>query len=67
MPIFFDQHFNVNNAVKKGFALRVDVTTLSEDKLQTAIIEMMTNPKHTEGVNENSDKADFSYAVLHRK
>lgn len=45
IPVFADQFSNVDRAVNKGFALRVDLSyTLAED-LKVAIEDIVSNPR----------------------
>uniref|UniRef100_A0A1I8QC65 UDP-glucuronosyltransferase n=1 Tax=Stomoxys calcitrans TaxID=35570 RepID=A0A1I8QC65_STOCA len=54
LPIFFDQHLNVNNAKEKGFALGLDVTTITELQFKSNILELMVNRSYSENAREIS-------------
>ncbi|XP_013097631.2 UDP-glucosyltransferase 2 [Stomoxys calcitrans] len=56
LPIFFDQNLNVNNAKEKGFALRLNVDTLTEQQFKNSILEMMANARYSEKAKEISKR-----------
>lgn len=45
IPIFGDQQKNIDEAVMKGFAVKVDLSELNEQIFSTAIIEILNNSK----------------------
>jgi len=53
MPFFFDQALNIKAGEAAGFAIGLDYRTISEDKLKSALNELLTNPKF----KTNMDKA----------
>ncbi|GBP15236.1 UDP-glucuronosyltransferase 2B31 [Eumeta japonica] len=54
IPVFADQFNNVNRAVSKGFALKVDLSYDTPKKLGTAIQEILNNPGYRERVKHFS-------------
>ncbi|KAL0820067.1 hypothetical protein ABMA28_006012 [Loxostege sticticalis] len=54
IPVFADQFINVDRAVAKGFAKRVDLSMTMADKLKVAINEILQDPKFTAKVKELS-------------
>ncbi|XP_034836076.2 UDP-glucosyltransferase 2-like [Maniola hyperantus] len=54
IPVFGDQFVNVARAVKKGFALRVDLSYTIASDLEIAIGEILNNPKYTTRIAELS-------------
>ncbi|XP_013097632.2 UDP-glucosyltransferase 2 [Stomoxys calcitrans] len=56
LPIFFDQNLNANNAKEKGFALRLDMATLTEQQFKNSILELMKNRSYSEKIKEISQR-----------
>ncbi|XP_073814209.1 UDP-glycosyltransferase UGT5-like [Musca autumnalis] len=56
IPIFFDQHLNVNNAQKRGFALKLDVNSLTPSLFKDSILELMTNASYSQKAKEISQR-----------
>ncbi|XP_061392909.1 UDP-glucosyltransferase 2-like [Musca vetustissima] len=54
MPIFFDQHRNIQRAKQYGFALAIDYATLNTTGFTTSIREIMENPKYLQRAQEIS-------------
>nr|XP_013189936.1 unnamed protein product [Amyelois transitella] len=54
IPVFGDQFNNVDRAVKKGFAMRVDLAYNMKDKLKAAINEFLRDKRYTEKAKELS-------------
>ncbi|KAK9891158.1 hypothetical protein WA026_013475 [Henosepilachna vigintioctopunctata] len=54
IPIYGDQRLNIPSAVKKGYALQLNLEDLNEETLYTYIEEIMTNPKYKEKVTQLS-------------
>lgn len=52
IPVFYDQHFNVEQSVKNGIAKKVELTENFDKDLENAIQEMLTD---TRQVLENWD------------
>ncbi|XP_050538591.1 uncharacterized protein LOC126904011 [Daktulosphaira vitifoliae] len=46
-PLFYDQPRNIDNLVKNGMALSLDLLTLTQKQLHWAITEMINNTKYT--------------------
>ncbi|KAI8437419.1 hypothetical protein MSG28_011745 [Choristoneura fumiferana] len=54
IPYGADQHLNALRAVKKGYALMVELSYEIPREIKVAVDEMMNNPKYTERVKELS-------------
>lgn len=54
IPIYGDQYFNVAQAVRNGFAVKVDFHNISEESISTAITEILTNPTFEENAQKLS-------------
>ncbi|XP_053615388.1 UDP-glycosyltransferase UGT5-like [Plodia interpunctella] len=54
IPVFGDQFSNVDRAVRKGFALRVNLAYDMKDKLKVAIDEFLQSKRYTEKAKELS-------------
>ncbi|XP_045779381.1 UDP-glucosyltransferase 2-like [Maniola jurtina] len=54
IPVFGDQFVNVARAVKKGFALKVDLSHTMASDLEIAIGKILDNPKYTTRIKELS-------------
>ncbi|CAB3238620.1 unnamed protein product [Arctia plantaginis] len=54
IPVFGDQFVNVKRSVKKGFALKVDLTYDVAEALNLAIKEMLSKPTYKERAKELS-------------
>ncbi|XP_028179413.1 UDP-glucuronosyltransferase 2B2-like [Ostrinia furnacalis] len=54
IPVFGDQFVNVNRAVAKGFAKRVDLSYDMADELEAAIKDIIQDPKYSNKVKELS-------------
>ncbi|KAJ0172132.1 hypothetical protein K1T71_012105 [Dendrolimus kikuchii] len=50
IPVFADQFINVNVAVQKGLAKKVDLSYTMAGDLKAAIIDILSDPKYTETV-----------------
>ncbi|XP_020715668.1 UDP-glucuronosyltransferase 2C1 [Ceratitis capitata] len=48
MPIFYDQHLNVELALAKGFGVVVNFRNFSSADLRDAILEVLNQPKYAE-------------------
>lgn len=46
LPVFGDQQGNVDAGVVKGYLVKEDLLTLTEEKLTKAIKEVLNNPKY---------------------
>ncbi|KAF5287796.1 hypothetical protein FQA39_LY15732 [Lamprigera yunnana] len=57
MPIFADQHFNVQKMVNKEFGLSIDLNTLNKEKFKESILEIINNPRYKERVTELAELA----------
>ncbi|KAK4872739.1 hypothetical protein RN001_014768 [Aquatica leii] len=57
LPIFFDQKFNVNKMVNKGFGLSLDYKTMSKDEFKATILEVINNPKYRNKIKELAELA----------
>ncbi|XP_067636130.1 UDP-glycosyltransferase UGT5-like isoform X3 [Eurosta solidaginis] len=54
IPLFGDQPSNMANVERSGYGLSVDYLTLTEESLNTAIQEVLNNPKYTKTVRDFS-------------
>ncbi|XP_013139528.1 PREDICTED: UDP-glucuronosyltransferase 2B15-like, partial [Papilio polytes] len=54
IPVFFDQNFNVDQAVRRGISLKVMLSENCHIDLKNAIQEMLGNPKYREKIKELS-------------
>ncbi|KAF6200763.1 hypothetical protein GE061_005208 [Apolygus lucorum] len=54
IPFFGDQQKNVRQAVKKGYAVMLDLSNLTESSLSWAIDEVLNNPKYKESAIRQS-------------
>ncbi|PZC82952.1 hypothetical protein B5X24_HaOG200270 [Helicoverpa armigera] len=61
IPLFADQFINVMRAIRKGFALQVDLGHDTPANLKVAIEEILSNPKYTQKVK------DLSFIYHHRE
>ncbi|CAL8104481.1 unnamed protein product [Orchesella dallaii] len=48
IPIFGDQDLNVMQAESRGYAKMVEIVDLSEEKLESAILELINNPSYVQ-------------------
>ncbi|KAH8242766.1 hypothetical protein KR032_001882, partial [Drosophila birchii] len=53
MPFYFDQNSNIKEATSAGYAIGMDYRHISEEKLERALVELLTNPKY----KANMDRA----------
>lgn len=54
IPVFGDQHLNIARAVKRGYALPLDLNKLTEERILSAVNEILSNPKYKEQVQSLS-------------
>ncbi|KAM7362331.1 uncharacterized protein ACRADG_013090 [Cochliomyia hominivorax] len=54
IPVFGDQHMNVNNAVKGGYALSVKLNEITNNEFKSKIMELLTNDRYTKRVQQLS-------------
>ncbi|XP_016952990.1 UDP-glycosyltransferase UGT5 isoform X2 [Drosophila biarmipes] len=54
MPVYCDQHLNINQAEKAGFALRLDYRTLTAEQLRKSLLELIENPKYRNKMKQAS-------------
>ncbi|XP_049823751.1 UDP-glucosyltransferase 2-like isoform X2 [Aethina tumida] len=47
VPVFWDQQLNIKSAADSGFAISLPFYDITEEKLDYALKEMLTNPKYT--------------------
>ncbi|XP_017033095.2 UDP-glycosyltransferase UGT5-like [Drosophila kikkawai] len=50
MPVFFDQHMNINQVKKAGYALGLDYQKVTEEELRESLLELIENPKYRENM-----------------
>ncbi|XP_014286425.1 UDP-glycosyltransferase UGT4 [Halyomorpha halys] len=53
-PIFGDQHFNLKMAEQSGYCITVDIDTVTEEQLNTAINKLLNDPKYKENAKKKS-------------
>ncbi|KAH8292021.1 hypothetical protein KR054_003528, partial [Drosophila jambulina] len=53
MPFYFDQNPNIKEGIAAGYAIGLDYRDISEEKLEVALTELLTNPKY----KANMDRA----------
>ncbi|CAD6995926.1 UDP-glucuronosyltransferase [Ceratitis capitata] len=54
MPVFYDQHLNIQHILKKGFGVAVNFKNFTSGELRDAILEVLNNPKYAESAREIS-------------
>lgn len=54
LPVFADQHGNAEKMVSSGYGQYLDLLTLTEEKFETAVLEVLRNSKYTENVQRFS-------------
>jgi len=54
MPVYCDQHLNIYQAEKAGYALRLDFRTLTADELRKSLLELIENPKYSNKIRQAS-------------
>ncbi|XP_065368813.1 UDP-glucosyltransferase 2-like [Calliphora vicina] len=54
IPMFADQHVNINMALKTGYGLGLTLRQLTESKLQQNILELLNNPRYLIKIKELS-------------
>ena len=56
IPIFGDQKMNMAKAVERGNGLKILLNDVTEDKLEEALNELLTNPKYSENTKIISER-----------
>lgn len=56
IPFLADQHRTLHKCINAGVAVKVDIHTLTVEKLKKAIIEVLGNPKHREKMEVRSKR-----------
>ncbi|XP_065355745.1 UDP-glycosyltransferase UGT5-like [Calliphora vicina] len=54
LPVFADQHGNAKKMVAAGYGRDVELMTLTEESLNEAVLEVLTNPQYKENVHKFS-------------
>ncbi|KAH8358919.1 hypothetical protein KR093_003241, partial [Drosophila rubida] len=54
LPVFYDQHLNVERAKQAGYGLGLDLINLNGTDLQNKIVELLTNPSYAQAVQLKS-------------
>lgn len=54
IPFFADQHRNLFRSMKAGVAVKIDVRTTNVEKIKSAILEVLNNPKYKENTVKRS-------------
>ncbi|XP_028144761.2 UDP-glycosyltransferase UGT5 isoform X3 [Diabrotica virgifera virgifera] len=54
MPIFWDQMKNIEEAVRKGYGVKLNFADLTEETFEKSLNELINNPKYREGAKTRS-------------
>ncbi|XP_052854405.1 UDP-glycosyltransferase UGT5-like [Drosophila gunungcola] len=54
LPVYCDQHLNINQGKKAGYALGLDYQTLNAVELRESLLELIENPKYRNKMKEVS-------------
>ncbi|KAH8362558.1 hypothetical protein KR200_004605 [Drosophila serrata] len=54
MPVYCDQHLNINQAKKAGYALDLDYRKVTEEELRESLLELIENPKYRNNMRQAS-------------
>ncbi|KAH8348067.1 hypothetical protein KR084_003641, partial [Drosophila pseudotakahashii] len=54
MPVYCDQHLNINLGEKAGYALGLDYRRLTSDELRKTLLELIENPKYGNKIKQAS-------------
>ncbi|XP_034654250.1 UDP-glucuronosyltransferase 2C1 [Drosophila subobscura] len=54
MPVYCDQHLNINQGKQAGYALGLDYRTVTEDELRFSLTELLQNPKYRTSMQKAS-------------
>lgn len=54
IPLFADQFINIENFVRRNVAIRVDLKTMTEEKLDDALNGILNDPKYRESMRQLS-------------
>ncbi|XP_062122126.1 UDP-glucosyltransferase 2-like [Drosophila sulfurigaster albostrigata] len=54
LPVFYDQHLNVERAKQAGYGLGLDLTNLNGTELENKILELVANPSYAQAVQLKS-------------
>nr|XP_017035577.1 UDP-glycosyltransferase UGT5 [Drosophila kikkawai] len=54
MPFYFDQNPNIKEGISAGYAIGLDYRDISEEKLELALTELLSNPKYKDNMNRAS-------------
>ncbi|KAH8254191.1 hypothetical protein KR032_008815, partial [Drosophila birchii] len=54
MPVYCDQHQNINQGKKAGYALGLDYRKVTEEELRGLLLELIENPKYRNNMKQAS-------------
>ncbi|XP_020804450.1 LOW QUALITY PROTEIN: UDP-glucuronosyltransferase 2B15-like [Drosophila serrata] len=54
MPIYCDQHLNIHQGKKTGYALGLDYRKVTEEELRESLLELIENPKYRNNMRQAS-------------
>ncbi|KAH8263950.1 hypothetical protein KR038_010324, partial [Drosophila bunnanda] len=54
MPVYCDQHLNINQAKMAGYALDLDYRKVTEEELKGSLLELIENPKYRNNMKQAS-------------
>ncbi|XP_055915997.1 UDP-glucosyltransferase 2-like [Eupeodes corollae] len=54
IPIYCDQHLNINKATKAGYALTLNFNDISRENLESSLKELLENPSYRNKMNQIS-------------
>ncbi|KAH8290982.1 hypothetical protein KR054_007661, partial [Drosophila jambulina] len=54
MPVYSDQHLNIHQGKKAGYALGLDYRTVTEAQLRASLLELIENPKYRNNMQKAS-------------
>ncbi|XP_017874679.1 PREDICTED: UDP-glucuronosyltransferase 2C1, partial [Drosophila arizonae] len=54
MPVYCDQHFNINQGKANGYAIGLDYRTITTEQLRSALLELLENPKYRDTMKRSS-------------
>ncbi|EDV94603.1 GH18740 [Drosophila grimshawi] len=54
MPVYCDQHYNINMGKAAGYALGLDYRTISAEELRSSLLALLENPKYRDTMKSAS-------------
>ncbi|CAL1544431.1 unnamed protein product [Lymnaea stagnalis] len=67
LPIFFDQHYNTNRIIIKGFGLGGDLRKITSQEFADLINEVAYNPKYKTNIRKGSELFKELYKVPNKE